>query len=511
MLSILVNTNMSDSFIFELPLQVTPEQERIHTRFEAGGHLYNICLGEALKRLDLARQSIDWQKARKLPKSPERTQKFQKILKRIQFSEYALHVVVKEHVKASWIKDHIDSQVAQKVASRAYQSAHEYLMGKRGRPRFKNPKLFSSLEGKSNITGIRFKNGKIHWNNLILKPLYDKKDKDGVEAHALSHQTKYVRLIRRKVKGEFLLYAQLIQEGKPLLKKKHTLGHGKQVGLDIGPSTIAIVGETVHLGSFCTELKEDETKIAKLQKALDRSRRATNPQNYTEKGIPKKNASWKNSHHYCKKQQELSNLKRITAATRKKLHGTYVNQILSIGTTVKCEKLSYKSFQKAFGKSVTKYAPGMFVQILRRKAENAGGRVIEFSTYGTKLSQTCHQCHAVKKKPLSERWHRCPCGIEAQRDLYSAFLALYIDNEVLDKSQAISAWASAEPLLKQALSRLEQTAIGKQRLACFGLDQRQSRLPVESGSAARKVRNVVPGSDLGESSEELDCLAIRTP
>ncbi len=503
---------MSDSFIFELPLQLTPEEEkRIHTRFEAGGHLYNVCLEEALKRLDLARQSKERQKARKLPRSKERSKQFQKILKRVQFSEYALHFIAKKHVQASWIKDHIDSQVAQKIASRGYLAANEYLIGKRGRPRFKNPKLFSSLEGKSNITGIRFKNGKIHWNNLILKPLYDKKDKDGVEAHALSHHTKYVRLVRRKIKGVSRIYAQLIQEGKPFLKKKHKLGHGKQVGLDIGPSTIAIVGETVHLGAFCSELQENEAQIAKLQKELDRSRRANNPQNYSEKGIPKKNTLWKNSHRYQKKQQELSNLKRITASTRKTLHGTYVNQILSIGTTIKCEKLSYKAFQRAFGKSVTKYAPGMFMQILRRKAENAGGRVIEFSTYDTKLSQTCHRCGAIKKKPLSERWHRCPCGIEAQRDLYSAFLALHVHNEILDKPQANLAWAGAEPLLKQALSRLKQTAIGKQRLACFGLDQRQSCSPVEGGSADSEVRNVVPGSNLRESFEELVCLAIRTP
>ena len=188
-----------------------------------------------------------------------------------------------------------------------------------------------------------------------------------------------------------------------------------------------------------------------------------------------------------------------------------MNQILSIGTTIKCEKLFYKSFQKTFGKSVTKYAPGMFVQILRRKAENAGGQVIEFSTYDTKLSQTCHHCHAVKKKPLSERWLRCPCGIEAQRDLYSAFLALHVHSGVIDISQASSAWASAEPLLKQALSRLEQTAIGKQRFACFGLDQRQSCSPVEDGSTTSEVRNAVPENNLRESFEELDCLAIRIP
>jgi len=68
-------------------------------------------------------------------------------------------------------------------------------------------------------------------------------------------------------------------------------------------------------------------------------------------------------------------------------------------------------------------APGRFVSILRRKAASAGGRVVEFPTRPTRLSQVCHGCGAVEKKPLSLRVHRCGCGVEMQRDLYSAFLA----------------------------------------------------------------------------------------
>jgi hypothetical protein len=68
---------MTDSFIYELPLKANPEQETIlEIRFTAGGHLYNGCLGEALRRLDLARQSQEWQKAKKLPRSKERTEHF---------------------------------------------------------------------------------------------------------------------------------------------------------------------------------------------------------------------------------------------------------------------------------------------------------------------------------------------------------------------------------------------------------------------------------------------------
>jgi hypothetical protein len=53
---------------------------------------------------------------------------------------------------------------------------------------------------------------------------------------------------------------------------------------------------------------------------------------------------------------------------------------------------------------------------------------VEISTHSTKLSQFCHGCGLFVKKPLWQRWHECPCGIgPIQRDLYSAFLAAYLD------------------------------------------------------------------------------------
>jgi hypothetical protein len=107
---------------------------------------------------------------------------------------------------------------------------------------------------------------------------------------------------------------------------------------------------------------------------------------------------------------------------------------LKQGKHIKTEKLSYKAFQKmcpepAKDQSVQNRAPGMFLEILRRKAENAGGSVTEFVTSTTKLSQYCHKCGKYNKKPLSQRVHTC-CNLNIQRDLYSAFLA----GSVVEKS-----------------------------------------------------------------------------
>jgi aspartate oxidase len=54
------------SFVCEVSLQVTRQQERIlEARFEAGRQLYNALLGEAKKRLALVRQSVWFTLARK--------------------------------------------------------------------------------------------------------------------------------------------------------------------------------------------------------------------------------------------------------------------------------------------------------------------------------------------------------------------------------------------------------------------------------------------------------------
>jgi hypothetical protein len=57
---------------------------------------------------------------------------------------------------------------------------------------------------------------------------------------------------------------------------------------------------------------------------------------------------------------------------------------------VACEKLDYHSWQKNFPRSVRDRAPGLLVEMIRRKAESAGGgRLYEFYPTTTALSQTC--------------------------------------------------------------------------------------------------------------------------
>jgi putative transposase len=62
----------------------------------------------------------------------------------------------------------------------------------------------------------------------------------------------------------------------------------------------------------------------------------------------------------------------------------------------------------------------LLVEMMRRKAESAGEQQLyEYDPRTTALSQTC-RCGTKKKKPLSQRVHRCGCGIAEDRYLFSA-------------------------------------------------------------------------------------------
>ena len=137
---------------------------------------------------------------------------------------------------------------------------------------------------------------------------------------------------------------------------------------------------------------------------------------------------WHKSNRQKKSEYKLAEMRRKEGAYPKLLQGKLVNQILAMGCGIQTENISFKAFQKEWGKSIGDRAPVMFLDMLFRKADHAGGGgVNQFSTKTTKLSQACNNCRKYKKKPLKVRWHDCGCEIFAQRNLYSAFLAKFVE------------------------------------------------------------------------------------
>ena len=513
------------SFITELPLITTPTDEKhLLARLEAARQVFNACLGESFKRLDLLRQSKAYQAARKMargqknsPKAKARSKAFRQANKAVGFHEYDLHAYAAQF-NHCWIGEHLDINTIQKLATRAFKAVQQHAFGKRGRPRFKGKNQMDTVEGKSNSSGIRWREDRVEWLSLELEAIIE--HDDAVIVHGLNSRVKYARIVRRKLKGRNRFYIQLVCEGKPYQKPKNKIGQG-DVGLDLGPSTIAGVGQhEAFLEQFCNELKSIQKEIRRQQRHLDRQRRANNPDNYNPDGTIKKGPkTWYKSGRQRRTEARLAELYRKQAAHRKSLHGQLVNRILRMGNVYKLEDISYRAFQRWFGRSVGMRAPGMFVAHLKRKAASADAKVDEFPTRPTKLSQTCHGCGKVAKKPLSQRWHVCDCGVVAQRDLYSATdclqsaLATCVEDGRLNADRAQVAWSDGvDSLLQAALNQIEQPANGKQLPASFGLlGRRQSGSPVKPIVNASRAQDVVPPSTPMVGELEKARWIVRTP
>lgn len=498
------------SFILELPLKTNPSQEStILVRLDAGRQLYNACLGECLKRLSLIKQSKEYQKIIALPKTTggepnkERTEAFKGLNQKHKFTEYDIHHYVAE-VRNGWLKEHINSHIAQKIAKRAFRAVQKKAFGIAKQVRFKGRNQFDSLEGHDNQRGLIFRDSTLYWSGLEIPCIVD--TTNDLIAYGLKpdHRIKYCRLVRRKINGRNRFYVQLILEGTPYQNPAHVVGT-EELGLDVGVGTIAIVGDTkADLKQFCAEIIPKQKEKRKLQRKLDRQRRANNPDNYNENGTVKKGSrKWKKSNHYIKTSNELAETERKLAAHRKSLQGRDINEIIAMGTRIKTEQVSYKAWQKLFGKTMQVCAPSMFMSRLKQKAENAGGYLEEFPTQTTKLSQICHICEEAKKKSLSQRWHVC-CGIRMQRDLYSGFLAKCVDvpTSSLDTARAKHLWQGLEPVLSAAVSRAKQTAIGGRNPSSFGFGSQS-----QSGSLVKPVATICEAVDVvireDESHREL--------
>ena len=235
------------SFVCELPLRVGPAQERVlQVRLEAARALYNASLGEARTRWRLVRQSNAYQYARTLPRhTPERTAAFTAARAAHGFTDAALQTYAKDCRHASrWIEEHLDAPVCQKLATRAYRAVLCMAVGKAKRVRFKGKQQLDTVEGKSNETGLVWRSDRVVWRGLTLPAsLPQRVRRDPVLAHGLAAPVKYVRLVRRRIGERTRFWVQLICEGTPYQKPKHTLGEGV-VGLDLGPSTLAVVSAT---------------------------------------------------------------------------------------------------------------------------------------------------------------------------------------------------------------------------------------------------------------------------
>ena len=447
------------NFVVQFPLKTEKYQEdMLDKRFEIGRKIYNSLVNVTQKRY---KEMTKTKKYRNLISSLSNDKKKDKDIwkqinemrKQYGMSEYSFHEDVKKMQKH--FKDNIDSFTAQKIATTLWKSYDKLFFGNGDKIHYKKYDSLNSLEGKSNNTGIRFKDDYLIWNGLNIPVLIDYDNY--YEYQAMQCDICYCRIVRKFVHNKNRYYAQIVFKGNPPIKVdtetgeiKHYIGQG-DVGIDIGTSTIAISSQTdVKILELANRVQSIENEKRRLLRKMDRSRRAMNPDNYHEDGTIRKQGNkkviWSKSNHYSKYQNQLKELYRKQADIRKYQHECLANYIVTLGNNIYVETMSFSGLakkstktekndkgrfkkKKRFGKSIANRAPAILMTIINRKLKYFDTILFEINTYKAKASQFNHFDGTYKKKSLSQRWNGFD-GMKIQRDMYSAFLIMNINNDL---------------------------------------------------------------------------------
>ena len=470
------------TFIIELPIQVAPEQIKgLNKRFDCARHVYNNALSDINKLYTQMCNSKEYKalvdelntydKDRQADERKLIWNQINALRKDFGFSKSGFEQLLNKH--RYYYKALIDSTTGQKLALRLWQAWESFLYKNGKTVHYKKYGDINSLEGKSNTTGPRLVDNILVWG----KKKYPVVIKTQYERDALLGKICYNRVVRRAVRGKYKFYLQVVIDGEFPQKANRQLGSGR-VGVDIGVSTIAMVSKSQAILKelpHSVELYKEEKAL--LQQAMDRSRRATNPNNYNADGTVKSGRKkWHCSKRYNKLRMQLKELQRKCRAIRKYKSYCLLNNLIVLGDTFLIEDMVFKTMQerkevevqqsdgsmttehhKNQGAIIEKYAPSDFVEMLNHRLEIMEGTLIKIDTYSVKASQYNHIDNTYTKKELTERWNIIN-GKSIQRDLYSAFLIMHVkkNKKVIDRKQCIADYDQFLKLHDAVIAELKQ-------------------------------------------------------
>lgn len=436
--------------VLTLPLLTEPWQEKIlEKRFKIFEHLENSLINTELKKLhtlertreyiDLSKQIQATEKENRKPLYKER----QQMLQAAGFSEYAFKDAITPMQKH--FVEHIGAQIAHKAASDVWRSFSMYLYGKGNAVHFKHRGSLNSVASQSAKSGMKYADNMFYWNGgqcenkicLAIRVAYPSND---YEREMLTKEIKSYRVVRKWMKTRYKYYLQFMLVGSPVSKGRYKVSG--RVGIKSGLTSIAVVSdkkaEKIELAS---KVQDNANKIAMLQRKMDASRRATNPDNYNADGtIRRGRKTWTYSNHYKLYAGQVRELQRKNADIRKYQHTCLANYILSQGSDVYVNDTDYKFLQerkketeilpsgrikskKRYGKTLANRAPAMLMTILNTKLLGLGAEPLHKITWkdyhAYEYDHTNNSCKQSKFKLPTRVLSN---GDVVDRDLYAAFL-----------------------------------------------------------------------------------------
>ena len=389
---------MGTMSVITIPLKTRVyEEDIINKRMELCRKVYNNMLHDrlkALRRMEHDKDYIDSKNViftaykeqdkkaqREIKKSQiyKDAQEMQKLkLKEYRFSEYDFKSEILDYIRP--FNANITAVSAgYTIAAPMWSAFDKYLFSNGQMIHYKRYNTVNSIasDGKAGLKivdsnkkstrhpespfGLSLMYGSNRAGKVICMPLIvDKKDLYMQEM--ICQDIKIVRLVRRKIKGNYKYYVQLTVDCPPAIKFDRDTGEIKNpinkgnVGLFIDTRKITICSKEGVKQIELIDKKQLEyaSVIADISRYLDTSRRISNPENFNEDGTIKKGIvvegrrtklQWTNSNNYIKAKNKKADIERRLAEQRKIRAGEICNLILSLGDNIICNKYNFKAAQ----------------------------------------------------------------------------------------------------------------------------------------------------------------------
>ena len=441
------------TYTYTLKLKTNNKMKReLNKRLQKGAVVYSETLKELLSRERKLKRDPLYKKAYKLEKGKERNAILNELDKKYNLSQFGAVAIANKKRKDLCLDAYIPNKVGQCLGDRAYLAFKKKHFVVNNTSKVIRPKMIDSLVSPAN-TGIRIKNGKVYygvtgkWKTHLLEiPVVYKNDE--YEQEILRGKIVQNRILKKIQNGKEHFYLQMILKAEVAPRKYDTSDMFGNVGIDIGTSTVAISSyyET-KLEELAPGIDRQEKEIARLQRKLDRQRRANNPQNYNEDGtIVRGKKTWTYSKKYYQTKNKLRKLKTKQAETRTLAHKTLANEIVGLGDRFVVEQMSFAGlqkraketkvnektnkiqFKKRFGATIGHRAPATLISMIEQKCKSQGKTFIKADTKSVKASQFDHLTEEYTKHSLSTRV-KFVVDDKVQRDLYSAFLLAHVEDD----------------------------------------------------------------------------------
>ncbi|MDA9912921.1 transposase [Candidatus Nanopelagicales bacterium] len=288
------------------------------------------------------------------------------------------------------------------------------------------------------------------------------------------HRIDLVRVQDRKTQGGWRYYAHLMvlkpgYVSESTRERRSATPTDRHAGVDGNVSNLAVVSVNatghadLRMGHVKVSEQQRQTstraaqKARRRQKALDRSRRSANTDQYDQSVRQAKRAARRSadglterqvltptgarvankagapkrayrrdtlSKTYRKTRADHASDSRATSQAKQARAKHLAAQIIAThGANLVVEDCNISTWAKLWGKGIQLFSPGMLIKALEQEAKANGGELLKASTRTTAMSQHC-LCGQRVSKTLADRVHNCPsCGLGADRDLISAALA----------------------------------------------------------------------------------------